>query len=292
LPNDENAGVCEDYSTSLSLFSTGGRGSVYLWLVPEHTDTTRHHKIVIDLFFTSLPLPLPTPLLNMLCSPAPSHTDGLLALVGGASSFSYGGCRNELPLARASFSWSDFPILGQGEEPSSQSLPSLASVDREDAWSDSSSDEESNLSHHSALSLSTETLASRCSPTTATRKVTFSNVLQIRTYDIVLGNHPCCIGGMALTCGWTHAEQDECVDLDVYERYAPKRDMRELHMSYAERRNRLLAATGLSGPELLQREYELICLPNEQQAAVEPFQRLHVTTSVQFSLQDVSSQMR
>jgi hypothetical protein len=277
--NYENAGVFSKPGASL-LFTLHG------WWRFVERDTEGHHKIVINPSFTSF-LFLPLSFISMLCSPASSRTDSLLALVGGGSSFSYGGCRDEPSAATAaSFSWSDFPILGQGEEPSS--LPSLASVDREDAWSDSSSDEESNLSHQSALSLSTETLASSSPTTTTTRKVTFSTVLQIRTYDIVLGDHPCCIGGMALTCGWTHAEQDECVDLDVYERYAPKRDMRALRMSYAERRHRLLAATGLSGPELLQLEYELICLPAQQQVTVPPFQPLHVSTSMQFSLQEMS----
>jgi len=156
-----------------------------------------------------------------------------------------------------------------------------------DTWSteDSSTDSsfgyssDDSVSRHSAVSIASLE-GGGGTKKEITRKVRFSNVLSIRTFDVTLGEHPCCVGGMALTCGWTHAEDDECIDLDVYERFAPKRSMYELRLPYQERRSRLQAATGLSPAGLLQLEYEMMCS--------EPIHLLRPSNSVK-SFKDLST---
>jgi len=88
------------------------------------------------------------------------------------------------------------------------------------------------------------------------KKVSFSTVLEIRSYPVTLTNHPCCVGGMAMECDWD-CDAVECVDLDVYERFSQKRSPAELRLPYLERRRRLRACTGLTAAELLKRDIEL-----------------------------------
>jgi len=100
-------------------------------------------------------------------------------------------------------------------------------------------------------------------PATPTRKthkkkVSFSEVLEIRTHEITLGDHPCCMGGMALQCGWSHSEP-ELVDMEIHELHSSKRRNAGLRLGYAQRRQRLQEVTGLSGSDLLKLEYELMC---------------------------------
>lgn len=90
------------------------------------------------------------------------------------------------------------------------------------------------------------------------RKVSFSSVLQVRTHPLVLGDHPCCTGGMALTCGWEH-EALEILDLQVHEQVSAKRRNSQLRLDYPTRRDRLQDSTGLTGFQLLQQEYNLVC---------------------------------
>ena len=240
--------------------------------------------------------------MTMLCAPASApinHRDGFLSLLMNRS---VGSCSSTMGAetssssyeaessAAMSFSWSDFPVLGQG---TSSDVPPLV-VEIEDLWSaseDSSTDgstcslsSEDSVSRRSSLSVSTlaEEEAAILKKGNQ-RKVRFSPVLSIRTLDVTLGDHPCCVGGMALTCGWTHTEEDECIDLDVYERYAPKRSMHELRLSYHERRCRLQAAMDLSPAQLLQLEYEMVCAA--------PMNVLRPCSSVKSSLQELSADL-
>ena len=93
---------------------------------------------------------------------------------------------------------------------------------------------------------------------TPERAVSFSSVLEVRTYNVTLGDHPCCSGGMALTCDWDHSGS-ELVDLEVFEAHSLKRRKEGLRLNYGERRQRLVETTGLSTARLLQIEYELMC---------------------------------
>jgi hypothetical protein len=90
------------------------------------------------------------------------------------------------------------------------------------------------------------------------RRVTFSSIAEIRTHDVILGDHPFCRGGMALACGWAHGET-ELVDLDVYDAHSQHRRMPALHLSFYARRDRLLEVTGMKGHELLREEFDMCC---------------------------------
>jgi hypothetical protein len=92
------------------------------------------------------------------------------------------------------------------------------------------------------------------------RMISFADALEVRTYEVVLGDHPCCRGGMALECGWKHCES-EMVDLELHEQHSQRRRMMDLHLSFHQRRQRLQDITGMTGAELLKVEYALCCEP-------------------------------
>jgi len=72
------------------------------------------------------------------------------------------------------------------------------------------------------------------------RRVSFA-VLQIREYNQVLGDHPCCSSGPPISLGWDHVNTRR-VDINEYERTrSPRRTRRELKMRSEERRNILLS---------------------------------------------------
>ena len=102
------------------------------------------------------------------------------------------------------------------------------------------------------------------SPIEKKRKVRFASALEVRTYEVILGDHPCCRGGMALQCGWCYSEP-ELVNLDVHEEHSPHRRMDELRLSFYARRDRLQEVTGMSGSNLLQAEYALCCEQQQEQ---------------------------
>lgn len=239
---------------------------------------------------------------HLECSPspeAPSTTDGFLSVhenrhpQGFSTLLSSSKAQSNV----ISFSWSDFPILGRGAEADASLPPDLV---MEDTWSSSSSEVASDTSSDTSSTTpplevdETETVTavdSESSSKNSRRKVRFSSVLRIRTLPVTLGDHPCCVGGMALTTDWSDDEEEEdeeCIDLDVYERFAHRRVAAELRLSYQERRDRLVAATGWSPSELLQREYALVCqpatVPDERQTMVSSWHALRPSTSFQGSL--------
>jgi hypothetical protein len=93
-------------------------------------------------------------------------------------------------------------------------------------------------------------------PLPTERRVRFAPLARVRTHTVVLGHHPCCAGGMALQLGWE----------SVGTRYVPlrssppqSRNLNDFRLSYAQRRDRLQQLTGLTGSQLLQQEYMLVC---------------------------------
>jgi len=54
-----------------------------------------------------------------------------------------------------------------------------------------------------------------CSQDEGKKAVTFGN-LEIREYDIVIGDHPCCTSGLPLSLGWDYTEHD-ILPVDEYE---------------------------------------------------------------------------
>jgi len=108
------------------------------------------------------------------------------------------------------------------------------------------------------------------------KHVSFSRFIRIRSHKTIVGDHPCCHGGMALTCDWDLAGDDEMVALDLFEALSLKRKSDELRLSFGERRERLQAA-GLSPSEIVQQESEL-------NFGFSLNSKLHVSPSVQRAL--------
>jgi hypothetical protein len=79
---------------------------------------------------------------------------------------------------------------------------------------------------------------------------------------------------MALECGWSHCEDPEIIDLEVFEQVSAKRRSAELRLDYSQRRERLQEMTGLDGSQLLQLEYEMVC------GGAAPLRLLHNTPSI------------
>jgi hypothetical protein len=118
------------------------------------------------------------------------------------------------------------------------------------------------------------------------KKVSFSGILEIRTHSLVLGDHPCCIGGMALECGWNRCQDPEIIDLEIFENASTKRRSSDLRLDYSQRRERLQEVTGLNGSQLLLLEYEMVC------GGAAPLMLLHHTPSIQRSLMTTCDAMQ
>jgi hypothetical protein len=87
------------------------------------------------------------------------------------------------------------------------------------------------------------------------RSVSFSNLVDIKTLHITVGEHPCCVQGLALTNDWS-TQSDEVVLLDEHSS-RPKRKLIQLRMDYFQRRERLCDCMGISSSDLLWKEHEL-----------------------------------
>lgn len=83
--------------------------------------------------------------------------------------------------------------------------------------------------------------------------VHFSNTVQVRTHELIVGDYPSCRGGMALECGWAYAVSD-----NTQLRNSPsKRKEEQLRLNLAERRQRLKDVTGMTSGQLLQADYQV-----------------------------------
>ena len=171
------------------------------------------------------------------------------------------------------FSWSDFPCQGHDLLllASSRSLASFDSLDYTDDDDSSHDSDETDCSKAACPTSSPRSTmmvrhlqVDACASShiiqalpPPRRVVSFDPVMRVRTYDVILGDHPCCVGGMALQCSWEHAPEDELMDLDLAEQYSSKRRMGQLQLNYSQRRHRLSATTGLTAFELLQEEFKI-----------------------------------
>ena len=76
----------------------------------------------------------------------------------------------------------------------------------------------------------------------AKRSVQFSTI-EVRDYDMILGDHPCCSYGPPMTIDWDYLEY-EPIDVNEYElHHPPRRALREMSMNYYTRK-RMLANAG------------------------------------------------
>jgi hypothetical protein len=186
-------------------------------------------------------------------------------------------CQREAEKASSkpfTFDWSDIPIVGEHDSYSSPP-GSPTSVQHVNTYEPSHFQTEptkiaSHLSYQTRVAMRTrKQFASSTAESSTTvrprsiksneKKVSFSSILEIRTHSLVLGDHPSCIGGMALECGWNQCKDPEIVDLDTFENASTKQRTSALRLDYSQRLERLQEATGLTGSQLLQMEYERVC---------------------------------
>jgi len=168
-----------------------------------------------------------------------------------------------------SFTWEDIPVVYQYNN----NLPTPAIIQKEYSACGDDSCEPTNESFSSgssmpsserpqddhertALSNDERTECSNPRKKKHGRKVSFSSLLEIRSHDITLGDHPCC-KTLAITLGWDHLET-EVLDLDLYENFREyrRRSSGQLRLSYYSRKYLLESSTGYTEQDLLLQEQQ------------------------------------
>lgn len=177
-------------------------------------------------------------------------------LLSGTTSSSYDmeKIKIERPLPIESYTWSDFPINDFATEwdytsvgnDYSIALPDTPSKDLDSFLSSSRSQSTSSLDSLSISTAST-TLAS------SEKKVRFAPCPKVRTYSIVLGDHPLCEDGLAIELGW-----DYCDEVPKLQRPVTRTRRNRLcqRRSYLSRKQLLLEVAGCTREELNQRSQE------------------------------------
>ena len=231
---------------------------------------------------------------TMLASP-PLHC--LLTVNSESRSMSplrVSSCASDAKVVFSSFGWSDLPCQGDylmeaslassvsayTSTPSTRASsppPSVPDKDEDDSTFTPPPSPTSTIPTDLSAYCASHKEKSRFSQRQRPTKVRFADALEVRTYELIIGDHPCCRGGMALQCGWAYGES-EMVDMQVHESISRHRRMKELHVGFCARRKRLIEVTGMSGSELLQMEYDLCCRGTG--AVSEPSMILHRTPTV------------
>lgn len=150
------------------------------------------------------------------------------------------------PLPTETYSWSDFPIAVEEETEYSYSYNNNCNYNN-NAYNNNNCSMQSDSSICSLSSASTSSSSSTLSASSSTesmrsmskrsqpqsssglspsaaslqqprRNVRFSSSLEVRTYSLVLGDHPMCDDGLAIELGWEYDEIDgKRVDLHIHE---------------------------------------------------------------------------
>jgi len=190
------------------------------------------------------------------------------------------------PQSEVSLSWSDFPTVKEDykythEHESSSSLCSLTSS----SSSGSSSSSSNSLSEFSSTSSRMNLLDGNPSTTdlsstttredlSSQRNVRFSQHLKVRTYNLVLGDHPLCSNGLAIEHGWEYdSHHGEKIDMQLHEGASTwsssSRHLRNNiscpRRSHLDKKRLLLEVAGCSEDELNERTntYQEECLQRE-----------------------------
>lgn len=177
------------------------------------------------------------------------------------------------PLATESYSWSDLSIVLQDDSSTSSCTYSMmvspATITRT-AQSCSQQYGSCSIPNHpmsddASMQLSTSTSASTFSSTstsssetsinsnTSKKTVRFAPSSHVRTYSVVLGDHPLCDDGLAIELGWEYCDdvnQNMQIDNNLHKGTCQKR-------SYLSRKQLLLDVAGCTKEELDQRSREL-----------------------------------
>jgi hypothetical protein len=198
------------------------------------------------------------------------------------------------PMVTDSFSWEDFPLIYHQEQERSSSL-FISSVAQAEVVSVSDSDSDSSLESpaetttedlcsYSSLSFSSMSddddledddecdtflvasqTQSSTTTTACTKRVRFASALEVRTYSVVLGDHPMC-ESLPLSLGWTY-EEAALIDLETHEdtkhrsmpyRYGHSNLAAAAHgvhrLSYLERKHLLIEVGGYTDHQLMMEE--------------------------------------
>ena len=135
-------------------------------------------------------------------------------LFGTSNMLSSCGMENSLTIERpsfesSSFAWSDFPII-------QQSLV-IDTTNQEEEFSSMSDFVPTLLLSSSGYSTSSTTtdVSPSSSAKPPSKRVSFSNILEIRNYSVVLGDHPCC-RTLPVELGWDYADS-KFIDIHLQE---------------------------------------------------------------------------
>jgi hypothetical protein len=97
---------------------------------------------------------------------------------------------------------------------------------------------------------------------TGTKTLTFADDMEVRTYSVIVGDHPCCMGGLALQCGWDYSDATAKVDFGQHQKNL--RRPHDFRLTYCERRERLEETTGMNPNQLLHEEFRIMCSNDSQ----------------------------
>lgn len=97
------------------------------------------------------------------------------------------------------------------------SISTAATIETDTEWSNDSTNLKSNLK----FVMDNIDMIKRNETSKKTKRVMFSNV-EIRSYPIVLGDHPGCSSGPPISLDWKHASSVKA-SVDAYEKLRPKR---------------------------------------------------------------------
>ena len=177
-------------------------------------------------------------------------------LLSGTTSSSYDmkKIKIERPLPIESYTWSDFPINDFTTEWDYTSVSNDYSITLPDT---PSKDLDSFLS--SSRSQSTSSLDSLSISTTSTtldsseKKVRFAPCPKVRTYSVLLGDHPLCEDGLAIELGWDYCDEEPKPHRPVTR---TRRNILCQRRSYLSRKQLLLEVAGCTREELDERSKE------------------------------------
>ena len=133
-----------------------------------------------------------------------------------STSFGMEGIVIQRPLATESYSWSDLSIVQDDSSmlspptPFVSQSPSSCSQNHQYGFPNRPiSDGASMQFSVSESTLSSTSTSSTTSSTSSKRSVRFAPSPMIRTYSLVLGDHPCCDDGLAIELGWEYCDDDD-----------------------------------------------------------------------------------
>jgi len=121
----------------------------------------------------------------------------------------------------------------------STSFGSLSSFDVSDAEMTHPDEHHTDIEHHIEEDSHVVSL-----PSTGSARTVHFSTIQIREYDLILGDHPYCSNGVPTQLGWEHIEQ-KAVNLDHYEciRGPRRKCASQFRISATARKDLLLANT-------------------------------------------------